>query len=53
MLISVEGKGKKINWSQIRKVCGYSTVVILFFLRNPSPKPTGVLEHCREGETNC
>jgi len=22
-------------------------------LMNPWPKPTGVLEHCREGETNC
>jgi hypothetical protein len=22
-------------------------------LRNPQPKPTGVLEHCREGQTNC
>ena len=22
-------------------------------IRNPLPKPTGVLEHCREGETNC
>ena len=22
-------------------------------LRNPRTKPTGVLEHCREGETNC
>jgi hypothetical protein len=23
------------------------------FLRNPLLKPTGVLEHCREEETNC
>jgi hypothetical protein len=22
-------------------------------LRNPQPKPAGVLEHCREGQTNC
>jgi hypothetical protein len=22
-------------------------------LRNPSPKRTGVLEHCREGQTKC
>jgi hypothetical protein len=22
-------------------------------LRNPWPQPTGVLEHCREGDTNC
>jgi hypothetical protein len=22
-------------------------------LQNPWPKPTGVLEHCRESETNC
>ena len=32
---------------------GCSSVVMLFFLRNPWPKPTGVLEHCRDGETNC
>jgi hypothetical protein len=24
-----------------------------YLLRNASPKPTGVVEHCREGETNC
>jgi len=24
-----------------------------FLLRNPCPKRTGVLEHCREGQTKC
>jgi len=26
---------------------------LCYLLRNPSTKPTSVLEHCREGETIC
>jgi hypothetical protein len=42
----------KISWSQVRS-CGYTTVLshwVFFFLRKPWSKPSGVLEHCREGE---
>ena len=35
------------------KYWGCSNIVGIFFLRNPSPKPTGVLENCREGKTVC
>jgi len=52
MLITVEGigndqldKGRESMWD--------IPVLSLPLLRNPLPKPTGVLEHCREGETNC
>jgi hypothetical protein len=42
----------KVGWSQLRRRWGISQFLLLFsLLRNP--KPTGVLEHCREGETNC
>jgi hypothetical protein len=30
-----------------------SELSLCYLLRNPWPKPTGALEHCREGETNC
>jgi hypothetical protein len=29
-----------------------SMLLLCSFLRNPRPKPTGVLEYCRDGETN-
>jgi hypothetical protein len=53
MLISLERTGKN-NWSQVRRE--WRDVSVLShrsLLRNPRTKPTGVLEHCREGETNC
>jgi hypothetical protein len=43
----------KISWSQVRRVWRKAPVLLhRFLLQNPWPKPTGVLEHCREGETN-
>jgi len=44
----------KIRWSQgtrVRWMLQYCHII--FLLRNPWPKPTGVLEHCHEGETVC
>jgi hypothetical protein len=53
MLISVEGTGK----SQLepgQENMGEAVVLSHYsLLRNPGPQPTGVLEHCRDGETNC
>ena len=43
----------KISWSQVRRVWVRSGVVPLFFAKIPWPKPTGVLEHCRDKETKC
>jgi len=44
----------KISWSQFRTVCGNAPVLSrCSLLRNPWPKPTGVLEHCREGDSKC
>jgi len=53
MLISIEGTGKiQLEPSQARM--GDDLVLSHWsLLRNPTPKPTGVPEHCLEGETNC
>ena len=53
MLISVEGTGK--NHLEPSEVSGGDASVLSHcsLLRNPLPKPTGVLEHCCERETNC
>jgi len=50
MLISVEGTGNN-QLEPGQKSMGDAAHCSL--LRHPLPKPTGVLEHCREGETNC
>jgi len=50
MLISVEEK-VKISWTKSGDYGRCSSVVTISVLKNPRPKPTGVLEHCREGET--
>jgi hypothetical protein len=53
MLISAEGTGK--NHLEPGQECMGDAPVLSHcsLLRNPSPKPTGVLENCRQGETNC
>jgi len=52
MLISVERTGK--NQLKPDQEMGDATVSSHRYLpRNPWPKPTGVLEHCPEEETNC
>jgi hypothetical protein len=35
--------------------CGgcFGVVTLFYAKKNPLRKPTGVLEHCRGGETNC
>ena len=44
----------KISWNQVRRVWGDAPMLTnCFLLRNPWRIPTGVLEHFREGETNC
>ena len=48
--ISVERTGK--NQLQPGQWGWYSRDVTFFFIKKSLPKPTGVLEHCREGETN-
>ena len=43
----------KISWSQRSKVRGYASMLShCSLLRKFWPKPTGVLEHCGEGDTN-
>jgi hypothetical protein len=52
MLISVEGTGKnqlKPSQENVREAPVLSSCSLL---RYTSPKPTGVLEHCHEGETS-
>jgi hypothetical protein len=53
MLISVQETGK--NQLQSRQESMFDSPVLTYFslLRNPSPKPTVMLQHCREVETNC
>jgi hypothetical protein len=53
MLISVEATGE--NWLQPGQDSMGDAPVLSHcsVLRHPWPKPTGVLEHWREGETNC
>jgi len=49
-LISIEGKSE----NQLEPGQDYAPVTsYCSLLRNPLPKPTCVLEHSREGETNC
>jgi hypothetical protein len=51
MLISFEGTNK--NQLEQGQKCGRCfSVGTLFFVKNSLPKQTGLLEHCREGETN-
>jgi len=52
MLISAEGTDK-YRLEPGREGMGDATVLLhCSLLRNPCPKSTGVLEHCRERETN-
>jgi hypothetical protein len=53
MLVSVEGTGKKSAGIRSEEYGGRSSVVTLFFIKKSLTKMTGVLEHCREGETSC
>jgi hypothetical protein len=44
----------KLSWRRVRRVRRLVPVLSrLSLLRNPWPKPTGVLEYCREEETSC
>ena len=53
ILISVEGTGKN-RLESGHESMGEATVSLhCYLVRNPWPKSAGVLEHCREGETNC
>jgi len=53
MLISFDARGKN-RLQQGQESAGDAPVLSrCSLLRNPWQKPTGVLEHCREGETNC
>jgi len=53
MLISIEGTGN--NQLELDQESMGDAVVLsnYFLLRNPGPKPTGVVEHCGDGETTC
>jgi hypothetical protein len=51
MLISVEGTGKNQLKAGQESMGGFSIVVTLLFAKKSLTKPTGVLEHFREGET--
>jgi len=53
MLISVEGTGKNQLDPGKESVKDASGLSHCSLLRNPWPKPTSVLEHCHERETNC
>jgi hypothetical protein len=53
MLISVKKTGKNQTEPCQDNMGDAPVLLYCYFLRNPLPKPTGVLEHCREGETNC
>ena len=46
-------KQARIIWSQIRKIKGMFQRCRCLLWRNLWPKPTGVLEHCRERKTVC
>jgi hypothetical protein len=53
MLISVEGAGKN-QLEPIQERMEITSVLShCSLLRNLLTKPTGVLEHCLEGETKC
>ena len=53
MTIAIEGTGK--NQLELGQESMGDAALVSYFslLRNPWPKPAGVLEHYREGETNC
>jgi len=53
MLISVEGAGKSQLERDQASMEDASALSHCSLLRNPRPKPTGVLVRCREEETNC
>jgi len=53
MLILVEGTGKNLLEPGQDSMGDPPVLSHCSLLRNPGPKPTAVLEHCREGETNC
>jgi len=53
MLISAEITGKNQLDPGQESIEDASVLLHCSFLRNPRPKPIGVLEHCREGDTNC
>jgi len=53
MLISIQGTGKN-QLDPVQKSIGDASALShCSLLRNPLPKATGVLEHCREVEINC
>jgi len=44
----------RMSWIEVRRVWDAPVCHFFFFLAKKSlTKPTGVVEHCREGETNC
>jgi hypothetical protein len=53
VLISVNGTGKNQLEPGQESMRDVPVLSHCSLLRNISPKPPGVLEHCREGETNC
>jgi len=53
MLILVKGTGKNQLETSQESMGDTPVLSHCSSLRNSSPKATGVLEHCREGETNC
>jgi hypothetical protein len=53
MLISIERTGSNQLQPSKKNMGDASVLLHCSLFRNPLPKPTGVLEHCREGETNC
>jgi hypothetical protein len=52
MLISVERTGKNELQPGLENMEDAPMLSHCSMLRNTRPKPTGVLEHCREGEFN-
>jgi hypothetical protein len=53
MLTSVKGTRTNQLKQGLESMEDAAVAVHCTLLRNPSPQPTGVLEHCREVETNC
>jgi len=53
MLIYVEGTSKNQMETGQERMADTPVLPHCTLLRNPWPKPTGVLEHCSEGETKC
>jgi hypothetical protein len=52
-LISIEGTGKNQLEPGLERTEDAAVLSHWSLLRKPWPKLTGVLGHCREGETNC